>query len=250
MTAAEANLFLKQKLRLFHPEIDSLRLEVRSEKSTKIYVIGQVSRPGVQSFDSVPSVWDVLRSAGGPAENADLRGARVIREEGKLPQLFAVDLSGIMEGRTIPTLELRDGDTLIVPALLEGTSGVPSAEGVKVFGGVNVSTIVPISEPMPMLDVLMLAGAPARDADMKKIYWVHEEAGQAISTRVNLELYLQDGFAEGNPTVYPGDTLHVRVQKDNWFWRYVPPIMGLIAGVLAIVLTYDRIVNGYGSGGI
>jgi protein involved in polysaccharide export with SLBB domain len=245
LTVSEANLFIKQKLRLFHPNIDALRLEVRSASATKIYVIGQVSRPGVQSFEHIPSVWDVLRSAGGPAETADLRGARVIREDGELPQVFPVDLSGIMDGRSIPRLVLRNGDTLVVPALLEGTSGVPSAEGVKVFGGVQVSTIVPIQDPMPMLDVLMLAGAPSENADMKKIYWVHEQDGHTVSTQVNLLLYLRDGYAIGNPTVYPGDTLHVKVQKDNWFWRYVPPIMGIVAGVLAILLTYDRLVNGY-----
>ncbi len=247
MSVSEATLFIKQKLRLFHPNIDTLNLEVSNVNDTKIYVIGQVSRPGIQSFDHTPSVWDVLRSAGGPAENADLRGARVIREDGKLPQVFSVDLSGIMEGRNIPTLELRNGDTLVVPALLEGTSGVPSAEGVKVFGGVQVSTIVPIEDPMPMLDVLMLAGAPAENADMKKIYWVHQQDGKTISTQVNLLLYLREGYAIGNPTVYPGDTLHVKVQRDNWFWKYVPPIMGIVAGVLAIILTYDRLVNGYGN---
>jgi len=247
MSVPEATLFIKQKLRLFHPNIDTLHLEVSTVSATKIYVIGQVSRPGVQSFEHTPSVWDVLRSAGGPLDSADLRGARVIREDGKLPQVFPVDLSGIMEGRGIPTLELHNGDTLVVPALLEGTSGVPSAEGVKVFGGVNVSTIVPIEDPMPMLDVLMLAGAPAQNADMKKIYWVHQQDGQTISTQVNLLLYLREGYAIGNPTVYPGDTLHVKIQRDNWFWRYVPPIMGIVAGVLAILLTYDRLVNGYGN---
>ncbi len=243
MSLAEATLFIKQKLRLFYPNIDAVHLEVSSSVTTKIYVMGQVSRPGQQSFDHVPSLWDVLRSAGGPAPNADLRLARIIREEEGIPQVHATDLSGVMEGRTIPSFELRDGDTLIIPALLEGTSGVPSAEGVKVFGGVGVPTIVPITDSMPLLDVLMLAGAPVREADMEKIYWVHEDGGKAVSTLVNLELFLQEGNSAGNPRVYPGDTLRVAYQRENWFWKYVPPIMGLVAGVLAILLTYDRIVN-------
>jgi hypothetical protein len=80
---------------------------------------------------------------------------------------------------------------------------------------------------------------------MKKIYWVHEEGGRAVSTLVNLELYLKEGNPVGNPQVYPGDTLHVTYDRPSWFWRYVPPMMGIATGVLAILLTYDRLANGY-----
>jgi polysaccharide export outer membrane protein len=243
MSVSEATLFIKQKLRLFYPNLDTLNLTVDRSGAMKIYVIGQVSRPGVQAFDHVPSLWDVLRSAGGPAENADMRSARVIREEEGVPQVHAMDLSGVMEGRTFPAFKLRNGDTLVIPALLEGTSGVPSAEGVKVFGAVGLTVIVPIVDPMPMLDVLMLAGAPTQKADLQKIYWVHEDGGKAISTMVNLDLFIRDGNPAGNPRVYPGDTIRVAYSKDTWFWKYVPPIMGMVAGILAIFLMVDRLTN-------
>jgi polysaccharide export outer membrane protein len=245
MTKTEATLFIKQKLRLFYPNLDAIELDVVRSGATRIYVMGQVSRAGVQSFDHVPSVWDVLRSAGGPTGTADLRSARLIREVDGLPQVHPLDLSGIMEGRSLPTLELQDGDTLVIPALLEGTSGVPSAEGVKVFGSVGVVTIVPIEEPMPMLDVLMLAGAPTVKADMKEISWVHQDGASAQSTIVNLEEYLHYGNLRGNPNVYPGDTLHLKEQQSSWFWRYIPPVIGLIAGVLAIFLMVDRLTDPY-----
>lgn len=245
MSVPDATLFIKQKLRLFYPNLDTLQLSVDRSGSMNIYVIGQVSRPGVQSFDHDPSLWDVLRSAGGQSDSADMRSARIIREEDGLPQVHPLDLSGVLEGRNFPTFKLRDGDTLVIPALLEGTSGVPSADGVKVFGGVGLTVIVPIQEPMPMLDVLMLAGAPTREADLEKIYWIHEDGGRVMSSLVNLDLFIKEGNPVGNPQVYPGDTLRVSYQRENWFWKYVPPIMGMIAGILAIMLTYDRIVNGY-----
>jgi polysaccharide export outer membrane protein len=243
MSVSEATLFIKQKLRLFYPNLDALHLTVSRGDNLKVYVIGQVSRPGVQIFDHVPSLWDVLRSAGGQLQDADMRAARVIREDDGMPQVHSLDLSGIMEGRSFPTFELRSGDTLIIPALLEGTSGVPSNEGVKVFGGVGSTIIVPIIEPMPMLDVLMLAGAPQKDADLKKIYWIHEDGGKAISTVVSLDLYLKEGNPIGNPQVYPGDTLRVAYTRENWFWRYVPPILGFLAATLAIILMVDRLIN-------
>jgi protein involved in polysaccharide export with SLBB domain len=245
MTKSEATLFIKQKLRLFHPNIDAIELEIIRGGSTKIYVMGQVARTGVQSFDHVPTLWDVLRSVGGPTEFADLRSSRLIREVDGIPQVHPLDLSGIMEGRSVPTFDLEDSDTLVIPALLEGTSGVPSDDGVKVFGAVGVVTTVPIDAPMPMLDVLMLAGAPTVEAEMKEIYWVHQDGAKAQSTVVNLEDYLKWGDPLGNPTVYPGDTLHVKKQVPSMFWKYVPPLVGLVAGILAIVLMVDRLTNPY-----
>ena len=243
MTKSEAALFIKQKLRLFYPNLDAIELDVVRGGATRIYVMGQVERAGVQSFDYTPSVWDVLRSAGGTTPVADLRSARLIREVEGLPQVHSLDLSGIMDGRSLPTFELQDGDTLIIPALLEGISGVSAAEGVKVFGAVGVVTVVPIEDPMPMLDVLMLAGAPTVEANMREIQWVHQDGTDAQSTIVNLEEYLLYGDLRGNPNVYPGDTIHVQQSKSGWFWTYVPPLVGLVAGLLAIVLMVDRLTD-------
>lgn len=243
MSKDEAELFIKQKLRLFYPNIDNIHLEISRSGATKIYVLGQVARSGTQSFEYLPSLWDVIRSAGGPTTTANLRLARLIREEDGIPQVTNLDLSGIMEGRDFPAIELRNGDTLIIPAILEGTSGVPSAEGVKVFGGVEVPTIVPIEDPMAMLDVLMLAGAPNDQGDIKVIWWVHEDGGRAISTKVNLEMYLQEGDPLGNPQVYPGDALHVRYDRPGWFWTYVPRFLVMAASVITIMIGYDRLVN-------
>ena len=244
MSVSDATLFLKQKLRLFYPDdLDTLHLEVHRSGTTQIYVMGAVSRPGAQSYEDIPSLWDVLRAVGGPLANADLRLARIIREEDGIPRVHALDLVGVMEGRTIPVFELRDGDTLIIPTLLEGTSGVPPTEGVKVFGGVEVPTIVPIEEPMPMLDVLMLAGAPNETGNIKVIWWVHEDGGKATSTLVNLQDYLHYGSPLGNPQVYPGDTLHVKYDKSGWFWTYVPRVLVMMASIITIAIGYDRLIN-------
>ncbi len=244
MSVPEATLFIKQKLRLFYPDdLDTLNLEVHRSGATKIYVMGAVSRPGVQLFEEVPSLWDVLRSSGGPAANADLRQARIIREEDGVPKVHSLDLVGVMEGRSIPVFVMRNGDTLVIPSLLEGTSGVPPTQGVKVFGGVEVPTIVPIEDPMPMLDVLMLAGAPNETANIKVIWWVHEGGDRAISTLVNLEDYLQRGDPLGNPQVYPGDTVHVKYDKSGWFWTYVPRVLVMMASIITLAIGYDRLVN-------
>ena len=44
-----------------------------------------------------------------------------------LIQVHDLDLSGIMVGGTVPDFTLQSGDTLVVPALSEGVSGVPAS---------------------------------------------------------------------------------------------------------------------------
>jgi hypothetical protein len=94
-----------------------------------------------------------------------------------------------------------------------------------------------------MLDVLMLAGAPNETADIKVVWWVHEDGGKAISTLVDLEKYIQEGNRVGNPQVYPGDALHVKYAKPGWFWTYVPRVLVSVASLITILIGYDRLVN-------
>lgn len=244
LTVAEAELVLRQRLRLFDPSLDSVRLTVASQgTSVRIYVIGAVGRTGELSFNNQPSLWDVLRAAGGPSEAANLGQARVVRETASGTQVHDLDLSGIMTGGEVPGFELRNGDTLVVPAVLEGVSTVASNAGVQVFGGVVVPTVVPIKEPTPLLDVIMQAGSPSQDSLLDEIWWVHRSGEEIASRKVNLKLFLQEGNPLGNPLVYPGDAIEVKYQRPNWAQRNLPLILGTISSIATLYLAYDRIQN-------
>lgn len=239
---ATATTVLKQKIRLFVPTLDSLSLELIAQSGDpRVYVIGQVVHPGAHTFGAAPSLWDLMRAAGGPAPSADLRDARIIREVDGMPEVIPVNLSGLLEGTELPDLQLRDGDTLIVPRLAEGVSGVPSHEGVKVFGAVGVPTVVAMREPMRLLDVVMLAGAPTAEAKLEQVQWVHHEGGQIQSVEVNVDNYLLLGDPLGNPLIYPGDTLKVTYQKPSWVRANVPWILGSLAALATILLAIDRL---------
>ena len=209
LTVGEAAVLLKQRLRLIAPTLDTVELSRAESGTLRIYVLGQVGHPGTLEFPGIPSLWDVVRAAGGPLPAADLRAARVIREENGRPGTLPVDLSGLLEGGDVPTLELRDGDTLVVPTLAQGVSGVPAGEGVKVFGAVGAPSIVAVAGPTPLVDVLMLAGAPTQEANMGRVYWVHATDGGQSARKVDVQSFLRRGDPAGNPLVYPGDTVQV-----------------------------------------
>jgi protein involved in polysaccharide export with SLBB domain len=239
---ATATTVLKQKIRLFVPTLDSLTLKLIAQSgSPRVYVIGQVVRPGAQTFNTIPSLWELVRAVGGPTPGANLRAARIIREVEGLPEVIPVDLAGILDGVEVPDVQLRNGDTLIIPQLAEGVSGVPSEDGVKVFGAVGVPTVVPMREPLRLLDVIMLAGAPTEQAKLEQVHWVHHEGGRIQSAVVDVDRYLLLGDPQGNPLIYPGDTLKVTYQKPSWVRANVPWILGSLAALATILLAIDRL---------
>jgi protein involved in polysaccharide export with SLBB domain len=243
LTLGEAGVMLKQRLRLIAPTLDTVELGRAESASFRVYVIGQVGNPGVHEFTMHPTVWDVIRAAGGPLDSADLRKARVIREEEGQPGTLSMDLSKMLEGEDFPTIVLRDGDTLVIPALPDGVSGVASDRGVKVFGGVGVPSIVLVEGPTPLMDVLMLAGSPTADANVEKIWWVHSANGVDEAQRVNLRLFLERGDPLGNPLIHPGDTVDVTLAKPGRFMNGFAFLLGTAAAVAAIYVAVNQTPN-------
>ena len=243
LSSADATLLLKQKLRLFYPTLDVLHIDVDGVGAVRIYVLGSVSKKGVLNFETPPTLWDVVRAIGGPADTANLRDARVIREVDGKPEVHPVNLAGMMEGQSVPAFLLQDGDTLVIPALAEGIPAGDIQAGVKVFGSVGVPTIVPLEEGTPLMDVLMLAGAPTESAALQKINWIHKDGLRTRATLVDLQQFLLTGDAAGNPLIYPGDTVNVEFRRPGWVRENMPFTLASLAAVGTIWLAYDNITR-------
>jgi hypothetical protein len=80
-----------------------------------------------------------------------------------------------------------------------------------------VPSIVQVGGPTLLMDVLMLAGAPTPEANMKKILWVHTVDGTDQAQVVNLQRFLEKGDPAGNPLIHPGDTVNVTLSRPGGF---------------------------------
>lgn len=244
LTVGEAKEILRQRLRVFYPNIAAVDVELQGASQFRLYVLGEVRTSGHYDFAAMPTVWDLLRSAGGPTDNANLADGRIVRVVDGRTVVVAVDLSGVMTGGGSPAIELYGGDTLVVPAAPDGGVTVAAIEGVQVFGAVNTPVVVGVDQPTELVQLLMLAGAPMTTSDLRNVYWVHRDADGFSSTKVNVRQYLEAGDRLGNPIVYPGDTIEVRVYEEPWLARRLPLILGLIATTATVMLAYDRLYNG------
>ena len=83
-------------------------------RAIRVFVVGEVARPGAYEMSSVATVFTALHAAGGPGANGSLRDLRVMRggeQVGSL-DLYRYLLTGSREGDVV----LREGDTVFMPA--------------------------------------------------------------------------------------------------------------------------------------
>lgn len=85
---------------------------VDSINSKRIYVVGQIERPGAYPFLPEMNVLQVLSEAGGFLQYANPRKTYVLRNSQKLPFNYKQALMG---QRLNPEIILQPGDTIVVP---------------------------------------------------------------------------------------------------------------------------------------
>ncbi|MDO9695377.1 MAG: polysaccharide biosynthesis/export family protein [Candidatus Latescibacteria bacterium] len=241
LTMREAEQLVREKLRLFNREISDVSLTVMQYNALRVYILGSVANPGSYTFQTAPTLWDVLRAAGGPAPDANLTQVRVVAEGTGETMSSVHDVSGIITGSgTASPVALNAGDTVIVPG--SAMAQVAPARGVQVFGGVAAPGTYLINEPTRLMTVLMLAGAPIETGDLKKVWWVHsDEQGRYTSRPVDLVAFLQRGDLAGNPRVYPGDTVQVPQHSPGFFRTYFPILLGTISTAAAVSIALTRL---------
>jgi polysaccharide export outer membrane protein len=115
MTTDTISMQVGKKLQLFieSPYVSTI---VRETTSNRIYVLGEVKRPGAYHIDGTLTVLQALALAGGFTEFADRSRLVLIRGSGADQQKRTISYTGIVkssEDEEIVVLER--GDTLVVP---------------------------------------------------------------------------------------------------------------------------------------
>jgi polysaccharide biosynthesis/export protein len=165
-----------------------------------VQVLGEVLRPAQYPLEAGAKVMDALSLAGGPTSNADLSGATIARsgEAG----LIKIDLGALMiEGDLSKNVTLEPGDAVYVPA---------TSRKVYVVGEVGKGGAYPLRGGERLMDALMAAAGPSKEADLAKASLIRRGPdGQATLTKVDLRKLLSDGDMKMNPALQDGDVLFV-----------------------------------------
>jgi polysaccharide export outer membrane protein len=111
---------------LYEQYIGKPRIEVTliENRSARVYVLGQVMRPGSQPYVGQQTLLDAISAAGGVTPRAAPRRVLVVRGDPENPQVFRINLSDIVnKGRADQNLFLAQNDVVFVPPNAFATVG-------------------------------------------------------------------------------------------------------------------------------
>ena len=169
---------LQQQFRSAHVAVTMARL-----RTIRIYVVGDVQRPGAYDVTSLASPLSALGAAGGPTAIGSLRVMRQIRGGRLVGEIDLYDflLNGIRKSDD----RLEAGDTLLVP---------PAGPQVAVFGAVKRPAIYELCGENNLAEALADAGGLTVAAELGHI------TIQRIQANDHREIINVDSARAGDPT--------------------------------------------------
>lgn len=88
---------------------------VREIRSRKIFVIGEVAKPGTVQIGSEMNVLQVIAEAGGFLEHAKKSNVVIVRNQGGREQRFKFNYKDVVAGKKLEqNIKLQPGDTVLV----------------------------------------------------------------------------------------------------------------------------------------
>jgi polysaccharide biosynthesis/export protein len=113
LTPAELRAHLVAESRRFFGN-PSVTVVVAEINSPKVFITGQIARPGSHVIAAPMTVLQLIAMAGGLKDFADPRNILIVRSEGGRTSRYVFDYKAI--GRNLhQNIELRPGDTVVVP---------------------------------------------------------------------------------------------------------------------------------------
>jgi len=115
LTPLQLKEVLTQKFKQF-VETPIVTVMVREAKSFKVYISGQIARPGVYTLVEEITFLQLVPMAGGFTEWANQRKILLVRKEGGQEKRITINYKKIISGEDLSNnVILKPGDTIIVP---------------------------------------------------------------------------------------------------------------------------------------
>jgi len=176
----------------------SVSVVVKEFRIDRVYLLGQVNKPGDYQLRQNVGIFELLASAGGPTNRADLAKAVVIR--GKT-ETIKLDLVNAFAKNQTPDVKIQADDVLFIPE---------ADRRIVALGEVNRPGAYDLLEGQHVTDLLAAAGGPTPKAGLPKAYLMRE------GTQIPIDLKsVLNGDHDANAALKSGDMLVVPENKDK-----------------------------------
>jgi protein involved in polysaccharide export with SLBB domain len=186
----------KKQFSRVYSEFD-LTISLGKVRSIRIYVTGEVEKPGAYTVSSLTSLFNAIYIAGGPNGRGSMRNIKLMRS-GKPKEL--VDLYNLLlAGDNSTDVRLQTGDVVFVPV---------AGARVAIRGEINRSALYELKGGETVLELLTLAGNPTPQAHLDRVM-LERISDNGDWEVLDLNLNAEKSDSIDNVTLMDGDRLTV-----------------------------------------
>ena len=219
MTLAEATEHVRKAL-LQHYENPEVTLLMRFYKNNRIFMLGQVSRPGVVDLPGAGTLLQAIAMSGGVIkDNAGNSPPvnRAIIGRGK-DKIIWIDLQDLLEnGNMGLNARLKNGDVVFIP---QGQSVIA-----YIMGQVRQPGPMLLRSPMTILEAIARSGGLTLDGDPSRVYLVRPEGDKSIVYEIDTNLWVERGDMRSNLVLREGDLVYVPERGVSRFHYYLTHLL-------------------------
>lgn len=184
-------------------------IAVAEFKSKKVFILGEVTKPGAFYLSKSDTLLEVISKAGGVTQDAGreiiivrpIAGSLVqqpARLDSKNNQLIHVELQALLAGDVQKNISVQDNDTIYVP----------KASVFSVFGEVRKPGSYPLEKEMSVLEAISIAGGPTENADTQKLELLRNEDGEQQKLILNIKQLLEVSAGAEEYMIRDGDVIY------------------------------------------
>ena len=185
-----------------------LHVSMARIRTMKVYVVGEVARPGAYELSALATASNAIYAACGPSRSGSLRQIRIMREGKTVGQLDLYDF--LLQGDRRQDNRLQAGDVVLVPPL--GTV-------VAISGSVKRPAIYEMKPGSRLTELLILAGGLTPLSDRQRCHLFRQDP--ALQERNMIDVDLVRAFASqgaeknrlgvegGDPILLDGDYVRI-----------------------------------------
>lgn len=196
LTMQEFKKRLQTSLSEYYTDYE-LSVSLGKIRRIKVFVYGEVKRPGGYTVSSLSTLFTALHRAGGANENGSLRNIRHIRHNKVKDEIDLYRF--LLTGDNAQDVELQSGDVIFIPVM---------GPRVSITGQVKRPAIYELFGGEKLHDLIELAGGSTAEAHLETI---DVDRIAADDSRILLTVDLSDGQNDDddNLVLFDGDRVHI-----------------------------------------
>ena len=216
LSLQQATLVLQERLRRFYDDPE-VTLVMKVFNNNKVFVLGRVANPGAVHFSGRGTLLEALSLAGGlPVDTQKSFLSRCMIVRGK-DMVIWIDLRDLLEnGNMALNASLHNNDVVFIPQSEDQVA--------YVLGQVLQPGVLLLRSSMTLMDAVMQAGGPTRDAE-GVAYLVRQVEGRGVVEAINLREMVERGDLRRNYVLRDGDIVYVEERGASQFNYYLSKLL-------------------------